>query len=231
MRGDDSTHRGSRFMISASDSVMERLASRRASIAAAAMRSLQSGAGGGGGALGLDEESGALGEFCTAAVDAFFDNDLIRSTRMFLKSARGSFGLCITSSLDADRQVVLAARGQTMSVAFYPTLGLVLYGSEQAAVKAALGRQVPPGAGGAPSHPAQDSEPAFRLDLDDLGGEICLLDWAGSAGLPSLQVSRKEANLRHYAVMRDKVTVTLIRWGTIAQSSLCRHGMVWHRNT
>ena len=56
--------------------------------------------------LGLDEEEGSLGEFCTAAVDAFFDNDLIRSARMFLKSARGSFGLCVTSSLDADRQMV-----------------------------------------------------------------------------------------------------------------------------
>ena len=99
-------------------------------------------------------------------MDAFFDNDLIASTRMFLKSARGSFGLCVTSSLDAHRQVgrcrltasnpalkahkvsaletsisstgfkfafkfnlrlfsqaVLAARGQTMSVAFYPKLG------------------------------------------------------------------------------------------------------------
>jgi hypothetical protein len=44
------------------NSVMESLASRRASIAAAAMRSLQSGvgAGAGGGVLGLDEESGSL---------------------------------------------------------------------------------------------------------------------------------------------------------------------------
>jgi hypothetical protein len=45
------------------------------------------------------------------SVDAFFDNDLIRTSRMFLKSSRGSFGLCITSSLDADRQMALAARG------------------------------------------------------------------------------------------------------------------------
>jgi hypothetical protein len=55
-----------------------------------------------------------------------------------------------------------------------------------------------------------EEEPAFRLDLDDLGGEICVLDWAGAAGLPPLQLSRKELNLRHYSVMRDAVTVTLI---------------------
>jgi hypothetical protein len=35
-------------------------------------------------------------------------------------------------------QVVFAARGQTLSVAFYPKLGLVCYGSEAAATKAPL---------------------------------------------------------------------------------------------
>ena len=44
---------------------------------------------------------------------------------------------------DGARQVALAARGQTISVAFYPRTGLVLYGSEQAAVKAALGLKYP----------------------------------------------------------------------------------------
>ena len=58
-----------------------------------------------------DEEASSLSDMVKSAVDAFFDNDLIRTSRMFLKSSRGSFGLCITSSLDADRQMALAARG------------------------------------------------------------------------------------------------------------------------
>ncbi|KAJ1475503.1 hypothetical protein T484DRAFT_1909577 [Baffinella frigidus] len=127
--------------------------------------------------------------------------DLLASTRLLLAGSKGSFGLCINSSLDASRQVVVAARGQTLSVAFYPrsgillcvvvaargqTLsvafyprsGILLWGSEQAAVKAAMevhGTDVED----------QDQE-AVRLDLDDLGGEVCLIDW-GSAelGLPT----------------------------------------------
>ena len=38
----------------------------------------------------------------------------------------------------SNTQVVVAARGQTISVAFYPRLGLVVYGSEAAATKAPL---------------------------------------------------------------------------------------------
>ena len=63
---------------------------------------------------------------------------------MFIRTLPETPNRCLYC-LDADRQMALAARGQTMSVAFYPKLGLVLYGSEQAAVKAALGRQVPDG--------------------------------------------------------------------------------------
>lgn len=55
--------------------------------------------------------------------------------REFLRCARGSFGLSVVSSLDTQREIVLAAKGQTMSVAFYPRSKTVLYGSEQAAVK------------------------------------------------------------------------------------------------
>ena len=83
------------------------------------------------GVFGMDVEGG-LDEFVEAVIGAFFDNDLFHSVRRFLSSARGSFGLGITCSLDAGRQMVVAARGQTISVAFYPKLGLVLYGSEQA---------------------------------------------------------------------------------------------------
>ena len=88
--------------------------------------------------LGLDMEGGQLVRFVQRAVNAFFDQDLLAAVRFFLANAKGSFGLCITCSLDAHRQLVVAARGQTISVAFYPNSGLILWGSEQAAVKAAL---------------------------------------------------------------------------------------------
>ena len=78
-----------------------------------------------------------------AAINAFFDNDLLYATQLFMRKAKGSFGLCVTCSADARRQLIVAARGQTMSVAFYPKTGMVLYGSEQAAMKAAVGVKLP----------------------------------------------------------------------------------------
>ncbi len=81
--------------------------------------------------LGLAASSDAAAAFVTAAVDAFFDQDLLRATQMLLSNAKGSFGLFVSCSLDAHRQVVLAARGQTMSVGFYPAQNLVLWASEQ----------------------------------------------------------------------------------------------------
>ena len=74
----------------------------------------------------------------------FFDNDLLQTVRYFMSHATGSFGLCVSCALDAHRQVAFAARGQTISVAFYPRLGLVAYGSEAAATKAPLS-EVPVG--------------------------------------------------------------------------------------
>ena len=56
-----------------------------------------------------------------------------------MRHAKGSFGLVISHSLDATSGLVVAARGQTMSIAVYPQLGMVLFGSEAAATKAAMG--------------------------------------------------------------------------------------------
>ena len=155
------------------------------------------------------------------AISAFLENDLLMATRLFMMKAKGSFGLCVMCSVDAHRQMVIAARGQTMSVAFYPETGLLLYASEQAAVKAALGikpdnkmhqssdlAERPKAASvkfARNCRPQQDLEEfmdleaseapmtsmssmvddgsAMRLDLDDLGGEVCLLDWG--TGMPS----------------------------------------------
>ena len=86
----------------------------------------------------LDEEGGNLDQFVNATVAAFFDNDLLHTVRIFLKNAKGSFGLCVTTSLDAHRQVAMAAKGQTLCIAFYPRKGVICYGSEQAAVKVSV---------------------------------------------------------------------------------------------
>lgn len=52
-----------------------------------------------------------------------------------LLASKGSFGLCVTTSMDSYRQVAFAAKGQTLSIAFYPRKGVICFGSEQAAVK------------------------------------------------------------------------------------------------
>lgn len=80
------------------------------------------------GALSLfikdEESSGAsLRKFVEVTVDAFFDQDLLKTTKEFLANAKGSFGLMISSSLDAHKQICLAARGQSMSIAIYPDKG------------------------------------------------------------------------------------------------------------
>ena len=66
---------------------------------------------------GSDPEDGhtKLHTLVCETINAFFDNDLFQSTRIFLKNAKGSFGLMTTSSLDAHRQMCLASRGQTVS--------------------------------------------------------------------------------------------------------------------
>jgi hypothetical protein len=87
-------------------------------------------------------------------------------------SRAGSFGLVLSHSLDADHEMVIAARGQTMSVSFYPSSGLVAFGSEASATKA----------------PMQAGEKdSFRFDLDDVTGELLLLQWdqvAATVGSP-----------------------------------------------
>ena len=142
------------------------------------------------------ERGGSLAAFVESATDAFFDNDSFFVTRTFLSNAKGSFGLMVTNSLDAARQLCLAARGQTLSVAFYPKKGLVCYGSEQAAVKAGLGARTPGDAEGdeAAGDDAErdDERDATRLDLDDLNGEVCLLDWGEGGAAVSLPSRRYE---------------------------------------
>mmetsp|Transcript_19463 Transcript_19463/g.42309 ORF Transcript_19463/g.42309 Transcript_19463/m.42309 type:complete len:1662 (-) Transcript_19463:341-5326(-) len=159
--------------------------------------------------VSLDFEEGDLGQFVRATVNAFFDNDLMQTTKIFLKNAKGSFGLCVTTSMDAHRQVVFAAKGQTLSVAFYPRKGLVLYASEQAAVKAGLNYEIPHGKSMFGTDFKCVDENSVRLDLDDLSGEIVLLDW-GYGGDSEPAVSLPNRGLAVDKLMGGTVNVILL---------------------
>ena len=156
-----------------------------------------------------DEEAAGVTRtsFLRSTVDAFFDNDLLHTMRLFLTNAKGSFGLSVSSSLDAHRQVVFAAKGQTLSIAFYPRKGVICFGSEQAAVKAGLNYEVPAGKTNT-SNFTPVNEDAVRLDLDDLGGEICLLDWGYKDTEPS--ISPPNRNLAVEKLMGGAVSVVLL---------------------
>ena len=166
------------------------------------------------------DETDQLFVFCRIAVDAFFDNDLFWTTNTFLSNAKGSFGLCTSSTLDSDRQVCLAARGQTMSVAFYARKGIICYGSEAAAVKACLDVDLNS------SDPLQRSlgdvdNDVVRLDLDDLGGEVLCLDW-GTVN----PVSKPHRGLQQHKLIYGAVTAIL---KSSTSSSHCNE--LYHRMT
>jgi hypothetical protein len=82
--------------------------------------------------------SDAIHALVTSALNAFLHMDLLAATRQLLAGAKGSFGLVLSHSLDVADQLIVAARGQTMAISFYPQLGLVLFGSEAAATKARI---------------------------------------------------------------------------------------------
>ncbi|CAE7877802.1 unnamed protein product [Symbiodinium necroappetens] len=153
------------------------------------------------------------------AIDAFFDNDLLKAMELFMDGAKGSFGLCVTSSLDAQKQIVMAARGQSMALAFYPKTGLLLYGSEAAAVKAGAAflrsrlsdsdsSSSESSLEDGPPAPSSLTGPAMRLDLDDFAGEICLLDWSG--GLPYASFAHRKLQPQ---AMSEVLTLTSVRGG------------------
>ena len=63
----------------------------------------------------------AAGALIPSAVGAFFEQDLLAAGRQLLKFAIGSFGLVLSTSLDARRELVVASRGQATR-ALYLTL-------------------------------------------------------------------------------------------------------------
>ena len=194
--------------------------------------------------LGVDLEGAVpLPLFIVAVIDAFFDNDLFHATKLFMSNAHGSFGLCVVSSLDSQRQISIAARGQPMSVAFYPKKGIVLYGSEQSATKAALGME-PLGnvekydgrldtCVTTPKHQGSVNTNSLRLDLDDLNGEVCLLDFGEAIfGEDNSPVSRPNRNLPvHKRFMND---IRLVLWNQnelpLSQDALYRRCILLEGN-
>lgn len=157
-----------------------------------------------------------LGDFCKYTIDAFFDNDLFMTTKIFMQNAKGSFGLSFTSNLDSHRQMCLAARGQTISIAFYPSKDLICYGSEQAAVKAGMGAEFPGASDDEDfqtrsyrdSNYREVDDEVTRLDLDDLGGEIVVLDW-GRKKYQTAPVSYPNQHLEEFKLMKGKITAVL----------------------
>ena len=87
----------------------------------------------------IGNHAAAWRSFVESAVEAFTSLDLLHATRMLLRYAKGSFGLVMSHSLECQEAVVIAARGQGMSIACYPQQGIVLWGSEASATKVAMG--------------------------------------------------------------------------------------------
>ena len=173
-----------------------------------------------------DIEGGAtVAKFVRCVVDAFFDNDLFWTVKTFLHNARGSFGICVTSSLSAHRQLCLASRGQTNSVAFFPKSGVVAYGSEQSAVKAGLSFPTP--GGDLPIEPGDNNDRPLRLDLDDLNGEIALLDWGEGEDYALPAVSAPNRHLPVYKLMNGRLNLVLHQESKGTEAPLVLH----HRMT
>jgi hypothetical protein len=146
--------------------------------------------------------------FAKATINAFFDNDLLNTVKIFMKNASGSFGLCVMSSLDAHGQFCLAARGQSTSIALYPQKKMICYGSEQAAVKAGMLFKFPGSSVDEIGQTHLDiDDDVQRIDLDDVGGEICLVDWSGDDN----PVSRPNRDIQPHLVMHNTVSLYLVQ--------------------
>ena len=180
--------------------------------------------------LGHEEQGSGIYNFAVATIRAFFDNDLLTSVKMLMTNAKGSFGLCVMSSLDSHRQMCFAARGQTMSVAFYPKKHVILYGSEQAAVKAAMDVDFPgtivTGSIDRSTLNLNVDSDVLRLDLDDVGGEICLVDW-GKNQYETCAVSPPNQHIVPQSTMNGQVCLYLIQESV----NLHQPDLLYHRMT
>jgi hypothetical protein len=113
-----------------------------------------------------------------------------------------------------------------MSIALYPTKGLICYGSEQAAVKAGIRVEFPgdPDVLGRSRGDLDDD--ALRLDLDDLGGEIVVLDWGGRF-YKNFPVSKPNRKLVAHELMNGCLVAVLFQ----ESKASIQDPQVYHRMT
>lgn len=113
--------------------------------------------------------------FVRTAFRYFKENDTLWATRHFMRRAKGSFGMAVSSNLDPEA-ICLASLGQSISVAFYPESKSVLYSSEPQVcminVFDACGRS---SGDSSFSNGWRNGYPQQRLDLNSSDGEICLI--------------------------------------------------------
>jgi hypothetical protein len=98
--------------------------------------------------------------------------------------------------------------------------------TEQAAVKAGLNFNAPGGNDWTTRHNSgsEYDEGTLRLDLDDLGGEVCLLDWGNHQGAPI--VSAPNRHLQQHSALRGGVAIVLHQ-----ESKSTPHGKLYRRMT
>mmetsp|Transcript_84638 Transcript_84638/g.137201 ORF Transcript_84638/g.137201 Transcript_84638/m.137201 type:complete len:1524 (+) Transcript_84638:3-4574(+) len=133
----------------------------------------------------LRNRYGTCEKLAELATQYFLENDLFMSVHKLLGKAHGSFGISACCSVDRDL-VVLACRGQAMSLAFNEIHGVVLWGSEVSAqsvpfvkkgLQGTLTRGVTHGASDLESSSVADPASIEQLcthrhDLDENGGEV-----------------------------------------------------------
>ena len=101
-----------------------------------------------------------------------------------------------------------------MSVAFYPSKGMVCYGSEQSAVKAGMNGQLP-----SSDEAFNGNDGAVRLDLDHVGGEILLLDWSQQKN-DCQPVSKPNRHLVTHELMNGSVFAILYQESQVSTQDL-----------
>ena len=155
----------------------------------------------------LRNHYGTCERLAELATQAFIENDLFTAVHKILGKAHGSFGISACCSVDREL-VVIASRGQAMSISFNEQHGVVLWGSEACALAVPflnthtrVGKSGKPGRSGNSSGFWPDVEMSLastasgdnleatgvqgscthRHDLDEDGGEVVELRVAESA--------------------------------------------------
>ncbi|MGA1409258.1 MAG: hypothetical protein ACO37W_05905 [Prochlorotrichaceae cyanobacterium] len=96
--------------------------------------------------------------FAQTIFQCFLNNDIYRANLMFMRRARGSFGLVTVSTLSPNK-LVLSSLGQPMVIGVNPLKQYSIYASEPSAVDAVLLHQ----------------PETYRVDLNQNTGEIAVL--------------------------------------------------------